>query len=118
VLHSHPPTETSPDTALFRTLSETVRRHDPAGIPVPFLIPGFTDASAYAHLGTKCYGFSPVRFDPADDVSFSRMFHGDDERVPVDGLRWGLRVLFDAVSTFCTGGRTVSACSKGSEGPR
>jgi hypothetical protein len=43
-----------------------------------------------------------VRFDPRDDVSFTRMFHGDDERVPVDGLRWGLRVLFDAVSTFCT----------------
>jgi acetylornithine deacetylase/succinyl-diaminopimelate desuccinylase-like protein len=104
VLLSHPPVETSPDTALFRRLSDTVRRHDPAGIPVPFLIPGFTDASAYAHLGTKCYGFSPVRFDPNDDVSFTRMFHGDDERVPVDGLRWGLRVLFDAVSGFACSG--------------
>jgi acetylornithine deacetylase/succinyl-diaminopimelate desuccinylase-like protein len=106
VLLSYPPIETSPDTALFRTLSETIRRHDPTGVPVPFLIPGFTDASAYARLGTRCYGFSPVRFDPNDDVSFTRMFHGDDERVPVEGLRWGLRVLFDAVSTF--------TCSKAS----
>jgi acetylornithine deacetylase/succinyl-diaminopimelate desuccinylase-like protein len=100
VLLSHPPTETSPDTELFRTLADTVRRHDPEGIPVPYLMPGFTDASAYAHLGTKCYGFAPVRFHPNDDLSFARMFHGDDERVPVDGVRWGLRVLFDAVSTF------------------
>jgi acetylornithine deacetylase/succinyl-diaminopimelate desuccinylase-like protein len=104
VLLSRPGLETSPDTALFRSLCETVRRHDPDGIPVPFLIPGFTDASAYAHLGTRCYGFSPVRFDPRDDVSFSRMFHGDNERVPGDGLRWGLRVLFDAVSSFAGGG--------------
>jgi acetylornithine deacetylase/succinyl-diaminopimelate desuccinylase-like protein len=100
VLLSRPALETTPDTALFRLLSETVKRHDPTGIPVPFMIPGFTDACAYAKLGTQCYGFSPVRFDPHDDVSFSRMFHGDDERVPVDGLHWGLRVLFDAVSSF------------------
>jgi acetylornithine deacetylase/succinyl-diaminopimelate desuccinylase-like protein len=109
VLHSSPPIETSPDTALFRTLEETIRRHDPEGIPVPFMIPGFTDASAYCRLGTKCYGFAPIRFDPGDEVSFSQMFHGDDERVPVEGLRWGLRVLFDAVSTF--------TCSKGPQGP-
>jgi acetylornithine deacetylase/succinyl-diaminopimelate desuccinylase-like protein len=109
VLHSSPPIETSPDTALFRTLGETIRRHDPEGIPVPFMIPGFTDASAYSRLGTRCYGFAPIRFDPTDDVSFSHMFHGDDERIPVEGLRWGLRVLFDAVSTF--------TCSKGPQGP-
>jgi acetylornithine deacetylase/succinyl-diaminopimelate desuccinylase-like protein len=67
------------------------------------MIPGFTDATAYARLGAKCYGFSPVRFE-AGAPSFSRMYHGDDERIPTDGLRWGLRVLYDAVRGFC--GRT------------
>jgi acetylornithine deacetylase/succinyl-diaminopimelate desuccinylase-like protein len=102
ILLSRPALETSPDTDAFRLLARTVARHDPDGFPVPFMIPGFTDACAYARLGTQCYGFSPVRFDPNDDVSFSRMFHGDDERVPVDGLHWGLRVLFDAVSSMAT----------------
>ena len=61
----------------------------------------FTDATAYARLGAKCYGFAPIRFEPDAGVSFSRMYHGDDERAPVDGLKWGLRVLFDAVVDLC-----------------
>ncbi len=61
------------------------------------MIPGLADSKAYSRLGTKCYGFSPVRF-PDDGSSFSRMYHGDDERVPEEGLRWGLRVLYEAVS--------------------
>ena len=55
--------------------------------PLPFR---FTDATAYARLGARCYGFAPIRFDPTSTVSFSRMYHGDDERIPTDGLRWGL----------------------------
>jgi acetylornithine deacetylase/succinyl-diaminopimelate desuccinylase-like protein len=98
VLLSRPALETTPETPLFRLLSETLRRHDANAIPVPCMIPGFTDACAYAKLGAKCYGFAPVRLDPGED--FSRMFHGDNERVPVKGLVWGLGVLFDAVSSF------------------
>lgn len=101
ILRSLPAVETSPDTALFRHLSATVQKHDPTGHPVPYLIPGFTDAKAYARLGTVCYGFAPVKFDPTHDVNFSRMYHGHDERIPVSGLKWGLRVLYDAVSGFC-----------------
>lgn len=100
VLSEHPPLETSEKTPMFDALAATIREHDPLGIPIPFMIPGFTDAKAYAKLGSVCYGFSPVKFDPTHDVSFSRMYHGHDERVPVDGLKWGLRVLFDAVTGF------------------
>jgi acetylornithine deacetylase/succinyl-diaminopimelate desuccinylase-like protein len=100
VLESRAPTETSPNTPLFAHLARTLRKHDPSGIPLPYMIPGFTDATAYARLGTKCYGFSPVRFEGGSDASFSRMYHGDDERIPTDGLRWGLRVLYDAVRGF------------------
>ena len=94
-------TETSPNTPLFEHLARTLREHDPSGHPLPYMIPGFTDSKAYSRLGTKCYGYSPVRL-PDDGVSFTRMYHGDDERVPVDGLKWGVRVLYDAVTRFCT----------------
>ena len=102
VIRSLPPIETTPDSPMFDALSRAVKKNDPLGIPLPFVIPGYTDAKAFAKLGTKYYGFAPVKFDPTRDIAFSRMYHGHDERVPVDGLGWGLRTLFDAVTGFCT----------------
>jgi len=102
VLRSLPPVEATSRTPLFDRLAATLRLHDPAGQPLPYLIPGFTDAKAYVRLGTTCYGFSPVKFDPTHEVNFTKMYHGHDERVPVDGLKWGLRVLYDAVFGFCS----------------
>ena len=88
---------------MFRHLAATLKRHAPDAVPIPFVIPGFTDAKAYARLGSKCYGFSPLKLDPAHtEVIFSRMYHGHNERVPVAGLRWGLEVLYDAVASFCS----------------
>jgi acetylornithine deacetylase/succinyl-diaminopimelate desuccinylase-like protein len=101
VLRSLPSVEASPKTPLFDHLSNVLRDEDPTGHPLPYLIPGFTDAKAYARLGTTCYGFAPVKFDPTHEVDFARMYHGHDERVPADGLKWGLRVLYRAVSGFC-----------------
>ncbi len=100
VLRSLPPVEAPQSTPLFAHLGATLKRHDPTAYPLPYLMPGFTDAKAYARLGTSCYGFAPVRFDPTHDINFSAMYHGHDERIPIDGLRWGLRVLYEAVSTF------------------
>jgi acetylornithine deacetylase/succinyl-diaminopimelate desuccinylase-like protein len=85
---------------MFEHLSDVIRRNDPTGAPLPYMIPGFTDAKAYARLGSICYGFAPVKFDPTHEISFTAMYHGHDERVPVDGLGWGLRALYEAVSTF------------------
>ena len=75
----------------------------PSGMPHAAMIPGFTDAKAYSRLGTKYYGFSPVRFAPNDGISFAALYHGKDERIPEAGLRWGLRTLYDAVIRFCDG---------------
>ena len=60
------------------------------------MLPGFTDAKAYTELGMKCWGFSPLKLPPGSN--FSAMFHGHNERVPVDGVRWGLAVLVDLIS--------------------
>jgi acetylornithine deacetylase/succinyl-diaminopimelate desuccinylase-like protein len=101
VFDTTPPVETSSDTDLFRALGAAIRRNDPHGVPIPYVIPGFTDARAFAKLGTKYYGFAPMQFDPAHKVAFADLYHGHDERAPVEGFKWGLRTLYDAVKTFC-----------------
>ncbi len=95
-----PATVTAWDDPMAQWIREAIARHDPDGIVLRTMIPGFTDAKAWSTLGAKCWGFSPVKL-PAGP-SFSAMFHGDDERIPVDGFRWGVRVLYDLVSGLVT----------------
>jgi len=73
-------------------------RHDP-GVPVlPYLMGGGTDNKALAELGIAGYGFAPLRL-PAD-FDFTGMFHGVDERVPIDALVFGQRVLTDLIRSY------------------
>jgi len=58
---------------------------------VPYLMSGGTDAKSFSLLGIRCFGFAPLRLPP--DLDFMSLFHGIDERVPVDALRFGVRVL-------------------------
>jgi acetylornithine deacetylase/succinyl-diaminopimelate desuccinylase-like protein len=103
VVHDqHDGTTFTSDTPMYRAIERTLARHDPGGVPVPYMIPGFTDSFAYARLGAVCYGFSPVRLGPA--LEFTRMYHGHDERIPKDGYLWGQRVLYDLVEEVCTTG--------------
>lgn len=85
-------------TALYNAIVSTLKRADPGALPVPYMITGFTDAFCYNRLGIKCYGFTPVRMPPG--LVFSRLYHGHDERIPVEGLGWGTRVLYDLVAGF------------------
>ena len=93
------PVESAADTDLYRILETTIRAHDPDGSPVPGMVPFATDAKHTARLGIPTYGFSPLRLDPNE--LFLDRFHGVDERVGLDALRWGLPVLYDAVREFC-----------------
>jgi acetylornithine deacetylase/succinyl-diaminopimelate desuccinylase-like protein len=97
---SRPPTVTPPGDELFDLLAAVVADHHPGAVAVPTITPGFTDAKFWSRLGTACYGFAPVRLEPTDP-DFAGMFHGDDERVPVAGLKAGLRMLADAVARHC-----------------
>jgi acetylornithine deacetylase/succinyl-diaminopimelate desuccinylase-like protein len=103
VLQSLEPVAASHETPMFQVLSDVVRRMDPSGVPVPYLVPGFTDAAAFSKLGTTYYGFAPIVFPASPKVSFSELFHGDDERIPVSGFQKGLDALLDAVRTWCGG---------------
>ncbi|MBD0292399.1 MAG: M20/M25/M40 family metallo-hydrolase [Jiangellaceae bacterium] len=76
---------------LVDAMSAALRAEDPFAQPVPYCMSGGTDAKAFSLLGIRCFGFSPLRLPP--DLDFAGMFHGVDERVPVDGLRFGARVL-------------------------
>jgi acetylornithine deacetylase/succinyl-diaminopimelate desuccinylase-like protein len=93
------PVEAPADGLLWDVMTATIRDHDPAGIPLPIMVPFATDAKHTARLGIPTYGFSPLQLDP--DESFLERFHGVDERVGVDALRWGLPVLYDVVRRFC-----------------
>ncbi len=96
----HGPAAEAPiDTPLYDLLEATIREHDPEGVPLPGMPPFATDAKHTARLGVPTYGFSPLRLDP--DERFLERFHGVDERVGLDALRWGLPVLDDVVRRFC-----------------
>ena len=60
-------------------------------LQVPYLMSGGTDAKHWAKLGMRCFGFTPLRLPP--DLDFTALFHGVDERVPVDALQFGARVF-------------------------
>jgi acetylornithine deacetylase/succinyl-diaminopimelate desuccinylase-like protein len=83
--------ETTFDGALVDAMSAALRTEDSGAHPVPYLMSGGTDAKSFSTLGIRCFGFSPLRL-PAD-LDFSALYHGIDERVPIDGLRFGVRVL-------------------------
>ena len=94
-----PPVEAPAAGELYELLCETIVAHDPGAIPVPVMAPFATDAKWTALLGVPTYGFSPLRLEPGE--RYLERYHGKDERVGLDALRWGLPVLFDVVARFC-----------------
>jgi acetylornithine deacetylase/succinyl-diaminopimelate desuccinylase-like protein len=83
--------ETSFDGALVDAMSAALKAEDSGALPLPYLMSGGTDAKSFSTLGIRCFGFSPLRLPSGLD--FMAMFHGIDERVPIEGLRFGVRVL-------------------------
>jgi len=83
--------ETAADGDLYEAMSAALVAEDPQARVVPYCMSGGTDAKWFSRLGIRCFGFSPLRLPP--DLDFSGMFHGIDERVALDGLRFGVRVL-------------------------
>ncbi len=78
---------------LVEAMCNALLKRDPEGIPVPYMMSGGTDNKALADLGIIGYGFSPLKLGP--ELDFAALFHGVDERVPVDALIFGVNVLAD-----------------------
>jgi acetylornithine deacetylase/succinyl-diaminopimelate desuccinylase-like protein len=83
--------ETDFDGPLVDAMGTALRSEDPGARAVPYCISAGTDAKSFSRLGIRCFGFSPLRLPP--ELDFFGMFHGVDERVPIDGLQFGTRVL-------------------------
>ena len=85
------PYETTFDGELVDAMNDALMAQDPDARMVPYMLSGGTDAKAFAKLGMRCFGFAPLRLPP--ELDFAALFHGVDERVPVDALKFGVRVL-------------------------
>jgi acetylornithine deacetylase/succinyl-diaminopimelate desuccinylase-like protein len=86
-----PPLEVPFEGPLVEAMKDALTAEDPGAHPVPYMLSGGTDNKAFARLGIAGYGFSPLKLPP--DLDFSSLFHGVDERVPVEALEFGTRVL-------------------------
>lgn len=79
------------DTPTYAKLRAAVEKFDPGAHTVPYCMSGGTDAKQFAKLGITGYGFTPLKLPPG--IDYQALFHGVDERVPVDALHFGVRVL-------------------------
>ncbi|WP_455360404.1 M20/M25/M40 family metallo-hydrolase [Streptomyces sp. SYSU K21746] len=89
--HQEIPLQAPVDSPTFAKLRAAVEHFAPEGHVVPYCMPGGTDAKQFSRLGITGYGFSPLRLPEGFD--YAALFHGVDERVPVDALHFGVRVL-------------------------
>jgi acetylornithine deacetylase/succinyl-diaminopimelate desuccinylase-like protein len=93
-----PPVEWPVDVEIVGLMQAALRQADPDASAVPMMITPGTDAKALMLLGIPTYGFAPLRLDA--DVPFLSLFHGNDERVPVSAIAFGLPVLHEVVERF------------------
>ena len=82
------------DTALFDSFRRAAARYFPGAPVVPRLTSGYTENQRFRSLGVASYGFSPYTVTPEEGASE----HADNERIRVEELRRGYRVLFDVVT--------------------
>jgi len=81
---------------LFDTLSGILRESDPDGVPVPFLLPGTTDARHFARLGIETYGFIPMLLPEG----LPETAHGANERIPASALHFGVDAMYKLLQQF------------------
>ena len=98
VVHTDVGLEAPFEGALVEKMADLLRRHDPEASVLPYLMSGGTDNKALSELGITGYGFAPLKL-PAD-LDFPAMFHGVDERVPLDALDFGHRVLTELLREY------------------
>jgi acetylornithine deacetylase/succinyl-diaminopimelate desuccinylase-like protein len=97
VVNEEPAVRAESDLTLYPMLAEIIRRHDPGGIPIPALIPGYTDARHFGQLGIQTYGFTPMRLPKHITLD---LIHAPDERVPAEAIVFGTECLVDAIRGY------------------
>ena len=79
------------DVPLVRKAIAAVTADDPDAVVLPYMMMGGTDNKHLAQIGIAGYGFAPLRLPP--ELDFPALFHGIDERVPIDSLEFGTDVM-------------------------
>jgi len=95
---AYQPNPAEPDMGLFETLGGILREADPAGTPLPILIPTPTDGRTFARLGIQTYGFLPMKLPAWFDVS--QISHAADERIPAEALDFGASAIYKVLQRF------------------
>lgn len=88
----------SAENEIWASASQALRALDSQALVAPFLLSGGTDATHLQQIGIECFGFNPVLLPP--DLDFWALFHGIDERVPVDSLRFSAQVMDRFLAIF------------------
>ena len=94
----HDPNPTLQDMGLFNTLEGILRKADPDGIPMPMLLPAFTDARVFSRLGIQTYGFIPMKLP----VGFNHfeLIHAADERIPLEAVDFGAKAIYELLKHY------------------
>lgn len=98
VMHRDIGLETAFSGPLVEAMTAALGTHDPGAPVLPYMLSGGTDNKALSLLGIKGYGFAPLKLPP--ELDFPAMFHGVDERVPLEALVFGRRVLGDLLLSY------------------
>ncbi len=106
------PGPSEPDVGLLGLLGELLRQADPDAVPIPYLLPGSSDARFFSRLGIQTYGFTPMNL-PAE-FNFFETIHAADERIPVSAAEFGADVLFRLIGRYGNGPTDTVREGKGS----
>jgi len=89
-----PATESSTETEMFRAITAVAHARDPHALVTTLMLAGFTDSHYFRRMGIASYGLGPFPLTQGD----TRGVHGNDERVSLEALRFGVRFYYDVVS--------------------
>jgi len=100
-IQANEPSESPANTPLYDKIVNVLKEFEPNCAVTPILLTGGTDSRFFRKLGTKCYGFQPMRADmPYGEIL--KTVHGIDERISIDNLVFGTSVLYNIVENFMT----------------
>ena len=83
------------NTALYSAIQKVAAQYFPGTPVVPRLDSGYTENQRYRPLGINSYGFTP--YTSTEEEGSTE--HGNDERIRVEEVRRGFRVLYDVVTS-------------------
>jgi acetylornithine deacetylase/succinyl-diaminopimelate desuccinylase-like protein len=89
-----PATESSTETEMFRAITAVAHARHPDALVTTVMLAGFTDSHYFRRMGIASYGLGPFPLTQVD----SRGVHGNDERVSIEALRFGVRFYYDVVA--------------------